>query len=424
MIPPPFLRKLSLWLSIAAAVTILLSIAVSQVLLALAIGVLLLSGLPLRWPRIAIPLGLFLVWSLIALAFSPDPAYGLAQERKIFVFLTLLTVYSTVRTLAEAKWLVYAWMLVGTGTAGRGLAQWIRDLAKASAAHADVYHFYVADRIRGFMGHWMTFSGQEMFVLLLLAAWLLFGRFDKKALWIWLPCLAITAAALELSQTRSVWAAVVVACLYLFWVWNRWSILGVPVLLGLAFLLAPQAVRTRVSSINNPETQTDSNEHRKICFRTGWNMIKAHPLLGVGPDEIRKESVFFAYLPADVKRPLPEGYYGHLHNFYIQYAAERGIPATLIIVAALLLAVRDFRRALDKLPPGRSARRFLLHAAIACIVGTMVEGTLEYNLNDTEVLTMFLAIVSLGYLAAEALPHVSESPALSPNPDILMHINP
>jgi hypothetical protein len=96
------------------------------VLLALAIGVLLLSGLPLRWPRIAIPLGLFLAWSLLALAFSPDPAYGLAQERKIFVFLTLLTVYSTVRTLAEAKWLVYAWMLVGTGTAAlrNGFAIW------------------------------------------------------------------------------------------------------------------------------------------------------------------------------------------------------------------------------------------------------------------------------------------------------------
>ena len=61
MVPPPFLRKLSLILSIAAAVTILLSIAVSQILLALALGVLLLSGLPLRWPKISIPLALFLL---------------------------------------------------------------------------------------------------------------------------------------------------------------------------------------------------------------------------------------------------------------------------------------------------------------------------------------------------------------------------
>lgn len=410
MVPPPFLRRLSLWLSLAAAVTILLSIAISQILLALALGVLLLSGLPLRWPKISILLGLFLVWSLIALAFSPDPAYGLAQERKIFVFLTLLTIFSTVRTMAEAKWLVYGWMLVGTATAGRGVAQYIRDVANANAAHADIYHFYVADRIRGFMGHWMTFSGQEMFVLLLLAAWILFGSFDKKAFWLWIPCFVITAAALYFSLTRSVWAAVIVAGLYLLWVWNRWAILALPVVLGLAFLVAPDSVKTRVHSIKDPEAQTDSNLHREICFRTGWQMIKAHPLLGVGPDEITKDSVFYAYLPKDVKLPLPEGYYKHLHNFYIQYAAERGIPATLLIVAALLLAVLDFRRALGKLPAGRSDQRFLLHAAIACIIGTMVEGTLEYNLNDTEVLTMFLAIMCLGYLAAG---YTTEKPVIA-----------
>jgi O-antigen ligase len=251
------------------------------------------------------------------------------------------------------------------------------------------------------MSHWMTFSGQEMFVLLLLAAWILFGRFERKALWIWIPCLAITAAALELSQTRSIWAAVVVATVYLLWVWNRWSTLALPVLLGLAFLIAPQSVRTRVHSIQDPETETDSNQHRSILRRTGWQMIKAHPLLGVGPDEIAKDSVFYSYLPAEIKRPLPEGYYKHLHNIYLQYAAERGIPAALLIVAALLLAMRDFWNALRRLPPGRSAPRFLLNAAIACIIGIMVGGFFEYNLNDTEVLTMFLAIMCLGYLAVQ-----------------------
>jgi len=30
-------------------------------------------------------------------------------------------------------------------------------------------------------------------------------------------------------------------------------------------------------------------------------------------------------VPADVRRPLPDGWYGHLHNIYLQFAAERGI---------------------------------------------------------------------------------------------------
>src|SRR5579885_535905 len=94
LVPPPYLRKLSLWLALASAVAILLSIGVSQILLAIALGVLLLSGLPLEWPRITWPLALFWVWTLIALAASPDPAFGVAQLSKVYVFLILLIVYS------------------------------------------------------------------------------------------------------------------------------------------------------------------------------------------------------------------------------------------------------------------------------------------------------------------------------------------
>ena len=43
----------------------------------------------------------------------------------------------------------------------------------------------------------------------------------------------------------------------------------------------------------------------------------------------------------------------------------------------------------------------LLEGAIGCVIGTMVSGVFELNLGDSEVLTMFLAIVCLGYLAAD-----------------------
>jgi putative inorganic carbon (HCO3(-)) transporter len=123
--------------------------------------------------------------------------------------------------------------------------------------------------------------------------------------------------------------------------------------------------------------------------------------VGVGPEEIRKKAVFDAYLPADIHYPLPDGDYQHLHNIYIHYAAECGVPAALFLTTALVMALLDFRRALGNLPPGRSDRRFLLQAGMACVIGTMVVGIMEKNLGDTEVLTMFLAIMCLGYLAAK-----------------------
>ena len=55
-------------------------------------------------------------------------------------------------------------------------------------------------------------------------------------------------------------------------------------------------------------------------------MIRAHPILGLGPEQVGK--VFLAYVPPDILSPLPKGWYGHLHNIYLQFAAERGLPAS------------------------------------------------------------------------------------------------
>ena len=408
LVPPPFLKKLSLWLSTAAAVAILVTLPASQILLALVIGALLLSGLPLRWPRIAIPLGLFLIWTLLSLAFSPDPANGLTQVRKIYVFLIMLAVYSSVRTLREVRFLVLAWAGVGTGTAALGVYQYARKWFEALAQHRDFYHYYLDQRITGFQSHWMTFSGQELYLLLMLVSFLMFGPAPerekaRKTFRIGAVCALIVGSALVLSYTRGPVLAAIVAGAWLIWSWKRWAVLALPVLLVAALLFGPASLRQRANSILHPETNTDSNEHRWIVWRTGWEMIKAHPVFGLGPEEISKPENFYAYLPKDIQRPLPPGYYQHLHSIYIHYAAERGIPAALFLTGALLMALFDFRRALKTLPPGRSDRRFLLQWAGATVIGTMIVGVFDLNLGLTDELSMFLIVMCLGYWAVVAV---------------------
>jgi O-antigen ligase len=131
-------------------------------------------------------------------------------------------------------------------------------------------------------------------------------------------------------------------------------------------------------------------------------MIKAHPVFGMGPEEISKDENFYAYLPKDVPLPLPPGFYKHLHSIYIHYAAERGIPAALFLTGALILAFVDFQRALKKLPAGRSERRFVLYWASATVIGTMIVGAMDLNLGLTAELTMFLVVMSLGYRAVDS----------------------
>jgi hypothetical protein len=111
--------------------------------------------------------------------------------------------------------------------------------------------------------------------------------------------------------------------------------------------------------------------------------------------------LFMTYLPPDVPLPLPSGSTMHLHNLYLEYAAERGIPVLLIMLAMLAKIIWDYSKALRQLPPGREDRRFLLHGGIAVVIAILVEGFADVNLGDSEVLTVFLVVVGLGYLAVE-----------------------
>ncbi len=108
---------------------------------------------------------------------------------------------------------------------------------------------------------------------------------------------------------------------------------------------------------------------------------------------------FDRWVPASAL-PLPVGYYGHLHNVYLQYAAERGLPTLLIFLWMIAKILWDFARALRRKLIDPEAR-FVLHGAIAAILAILAEGYAEYNLGDSEVLTLFLAVVAFGYIATK-----------------------
>ena len=394
----PVLVRAAYYVAFGSAVSILFSIAVSQILLGLAIAALLLSGEKLRLPRVWIPLGLFLIGTLISLALADTPAAGMPQVRKTYVFVMLPVIFSTIRDRLAMRRLFLSWGIVGAATAVWGLVQFVQKFRQARALGVNFYDYYTGERITGAMSHWMTFGGEEMFVLLMLGTFILFGPERRlRNLWPWLACAALLIMALVLGETRSIWVATLAAGLYLIWFWKRSVVLLVPLLLALVVFFGPPSVRERFTSFFRPRKNVDSNEFRIVTWRTGLRMIEKHPWFGVGPEEVRLE--FNDYVPPDVPRPLPTGWYGHLHNIYLQYAAERGIPTMLMLMWALIQALADFSRGVRRLPPGPSDERFILHGAIAVVIATMVAGFFEVNLGDSEVLTMFLVAIACGYAA-------------------------
>lgn len=390
------LERAAYYLTCGSLVSILFSIAVSQILLALAFAAFLMSGAPLKFPPLKLPLALFIAGTFLALVLSVDPRGGLPQIRKMFLFLILLLVYSLFKSLAQIRTVILLWAAVAAISATRSLFQFIQKYQQARDLHQDFYSFYIGERITGFMSHWMTFGGEEMIVVLMLAAYLFFGapnRWKKAGV----LCGAILLISLVLGYTRSIFLlGLPIGLVYLLWSWRRWLVLAVPVAAAVGVLAIP-SLRERVASISQPHGERDSNLHRVITRRTGLAMIEAHPVFGLGPEQPKYQ--FDKWVPADISRPLPEGWYGHLHNIYLQYAAERGIPTLLALLWFIGKAFFDFARGIWR---GSGERRFVLHGAIAVILAILAEGFFEYNLGDSEVLTLFLTVIAFGYVALQS----------------------
>ncbi|MBV9301906.1 MAG: O-antigen ligase family protein [Acidobacteriaceae bacterium] len=386
--------------AISAAALIHVSIAASQVLLGVGILLLLVFRQRLEFPRIWIPLALFFLWTALADVLSPDPWGGRAQIKKFFVFLFIPLIYAIFsRQFQKVFYLVIAWAAAATASGIWGLVQFASKYQAYKVAPEGFYVAYIRRRITGFESHWMTFGALQLSVFSLLLAQVFFSNRRMPA-WAY-SSLAVLSATILIGWTRSIWLAAIPSTLYLIWFWRPKMTLAVPVLAALLFFIAPPATRNRMMSLFQPREDVDSNRHRIVTFRTGLEMIKAHPWFGLGPEQIRRN--FDAYVPSDIQRPLPVGYYGHLHNDYVQYAAERGIPALLLILWLIGMTVYDCFRGILNAGRATCQELFILHGTIAVIIGILVGGLFEYNLGDSEVLMMFLSVVGLGYAALSSL---------------------
>ncbi|MBV8571757.1 MAG: O-antigen ligase family protein [Acidobacteriaceae bacterium] len=407
--------RILLYVAVTAAALIHVSIAGSQLCLGLGILLLLIFRRQLPFPRVWVPLACFFMWTILADCLSPDPWGGRAQIRKCFVFLFIPLMFSVfVTQFAKIYYLMVAWTVAATASGAWSLIQFVEKYQYAHRTGREFYVTYLERRITGFESHWMTFGALQLSVISLLLAHFFFAR-RRMPLWAY-SSMAILSAAILLGMTRSIWLATIPAVLYLVWFWRPKMMIAVPVLIAVAFAVSPHAARERLTSLFAPRENVDSNEHRIVTFRTGLEMIKAHPLFGIGPEEIGRN--FDRYVPADIPKPLPVGYYGHLHNIYIQYAAERGIPGLACMLWFIGLTLYDCAHGIAaRVRSGitRDDSLFVLHGAVAVILGVLVGGLFEYNLGDSEVLMMFVCVVALAYCALKQRIHCEFTAPLTPS---------
>ena len=392
--PPPRLPYYLTWAAVAAVPC---SITAMNWALAAATLALLLycrhDFAGLRFPPLRVPLAAFFVSTVLSMLLSGHILGGFEGIRKFYLFLMLLLVVSTVRTAADARHLVWGLAAATTLSAAWSLVQFARKYQAARAAGDDFRLTYTAgERITGFVSHWMTLSGIEMIVLLLIAALVLFN--GARGRWILALCAAVIAVSLAAGYTRSMWMGTALGAVYQLWHRHRRWLIALPLVAVLLLALNPAGVGERIVSIWRPTGEIDSNQFRVICRRTALEMIRAHPWLGLGPGQVRPR--FLEFVPADIRRPLPAGAYIHMHNTYLQFAAERGLPALAALLWLLGKILLDLQRAARRNPAAWEPK-----AAIAATIAVLAAGWYEHNLGNGQVLPLFLAAAGLGYAAED-----------------------
>jgi O-antigen ligase len=354
-----------------------ISIAASQIVLAfvlvlwlyqLATGKAEVARLPLDWP-----IGLFALFSIASAVFSFDPTESFSAVRKLFLLTVPYLLVSGIRGKPALTLERLVLVLIAVADVCAVFALWqyfVGDLG-------DINH-----RIRGFMSHYMTFSGLLMGVSVLALAQLLFARQRRVFL---VTSLAIILTALTLSLTRSAWIGMLVSASLLCFLRDRRLLVAVPILLVGTFALVPESVRTRARTFIEPDR---SGRDRMYMIESGFDISANHPWLGVGPNMV--SSVYPIYR----REGAPELQNIHLHNNVVQIAAERGLPCLAAWLWLITLGFAGTIQSFRAWPPG-TRERALAAGSLALLVAGMTAGLFEYNFGDSEFLMLFLFAIAI-----------------------------
>lgn len=445
------LERAQLGLAAALAAAVPVSIFAAEGLLALS-GLVLAVRLARRETRLVrtsvdAPLLAFTVWTLLSASFASDPAVSHEDAKKLVLFLLFYVILDLARREAARERLLDA-LLLG------GLA-----LAAYTVAQHHLLGFDTLDRRpHGFIGHYMSAAGVTMGVLLVAAARLVCGgvvRPRGRDAWlaaavlagvaavtaaaahgrgalgarVFVAALAAASAGLALSRADAVRRAAALLPLVVvpFAAWalvvsqTRGAWLGG--LLGLATVAAFRAPRliaavaaavllllvVRPAAVRERLTVSDaSSVDRYYMWQAGLDMVMDRPVFGQGPGMIL--SAYPRYRWPEAPNKLAP----HLHDNLLQIAAERGVPGLVFFlwwVAATLGAAYAEAKRRQGAPADDAGSAAAATGALAVVVAAFVEGLVEYNLGDSEVLMLFLLVTAVPFALRAARVERASAPA-------------
>lgn len=384
------------------------------------IGVLAQPNRWLSWWRgqgaFALPLLLFFLAAVLSLL-TPEPSHlrEAVRDFRVVVVEPLLLYLLVVRFIKRKEQVTRIFDVLVVGgvlIAGAGLYQFL--FTKANTVSAEgvsrvISVFSHPDNLGLYIGR----------IIPLTAAVALFGGQVKewsRRRWLYLAALAPLLLALFLSFSRGAWLATGLALLVMIIVTG--SRRGLIVFgLGVVALVAalPFIKLERITSLFS--FVTGSNNTRLNVWQASFDMIRDHPLTGIGLDQfLYKYQIEYVKPEAWLER-----FTSHPHNFLLDYWLRLGIIGPLL---AILLLVVFFRAVLSpvlrKVRPGDEARRVLALGLTGSMVDFMAHGLVD----NSYFLVDLAAIFCLSFGLVEVLRRESRNIYKDEQARILVNLTP
>lgn len=358
------------------------SIAIAQLLLTFAVLFWLLLTVfgheRFEAPRFFWPLLAYGGMTLVSAAFSSNRAASFVDSKQLVLFFLVPVAYRLL-TNRRGSLMLTVVMSLGGASAAFGIFQY------------GLLHFdQLSQRPQGTLGHYMTYAGLLMLVIGVALAKILFGKGERLWAALLMPALVMAVA---LTSTRTAWVGVCAAAAVLFMLKDFRLLAILPILAAVTFAAAGPAITHRLMSTFDRKDPTRLD--RLAMIREGGRMVRAHPLVGVGPNMVKEHYAEYRDSGA-IKDVNP-----HLHNVPVQIAAERGLPALIIWTGFIAVLTRDLWRLFNT-----GENRVLVTTALAAVASMLAAGLFEYNFGDSEFLMLFLVLVTVPFAAVR---HSKES---------------
>lgn len=333
------------------------------------------ASLPLRRWRMGcftrrtpfdIPVGLFLLASLVGVAVSSDPGLSWGAFQSVLAYILLYYSLANAVHPGAVKWgfpfaavcvLVAALVAFGNGFQPPSMVGGFGDWVQQRMLHLPQVP-QPAEMANPFLSaaHGLTMAVEV--VLLPLAGVLLFSR--KASLGIGAALLAAPLLlVLLLFGSQAAWLAVAVG-LSLLLVWRtRWAVLPLALFAGIGYLGYRQGWLDP-GSLFSPFNPAESLKARVELWRSAASVISKHPVAGCGLGCLGKYSITPLLSP---------------HNAYLQFYADVGLIGAVALVWSVVAGGR-MAVALVKAPrgPWYGFAVGLLAAAVAVAVHGIFEG--------------------------------------------------